>query len=156
MYAQGCHLRFGHSRAGCPPIEFATLIHMLIERTPSEHPGEAVRAADIDERLGGQPLAIRPGQHGVDQNAVVRAALALQLIEPRQRSVAHGIDLASHRLAIRLRHDDWKAGSDHLVARYRDGFAQELGAFQQRVVRFPALESAVDEYSMGHRSTIYP
>lgn len=49
--------------------------------------------------------------------------------------VVNVVNLAGHRLAAWVRHDDRKAGLDHLVGRYGDGFAQELGAVQQRVVR---------------------
>src|ERR1700726_104427 len=88
---------------------------------------DRILAANVDEPLGGQALSVRQGQRGVDHHAVVRAPLGLQPVEPRQRGVVNGVNLAGHRLAAWVRHDDREAGPDHLVDRYGDGFAQELG-----------------------------
>src|ERR1700722_14585526 len=140
-----------------PPIEFTSLIRLLVERTPGEHLAEAILAANVDERVGWGAIAIRQRQRGVNHPAVVRAPRALQLVEPRQRGVVDGVKLARHLLAAWIRHDDGEANLDHLaghhlVGRCGDGFAQKLGARQKRVVRVSSLESAVDEYSIGHGS----
>jgi hypothetical protein len=50
-----CYIPF--SSCACLPIQFASLIHGLIERAASECFAKAIFASDVYERLGRQALA---------------------------------------------------------------------------------------------------
>ena len=65
----------------------------------------------------------------------------------RQRGVVNCVNLAGHRPATSVRHDDREAGPDRLVGRYGDGlvgqygdcFAQEMEPSNSGLLGYPRL-----------------